>query len=72
MYNKYNHILFRPTGRIGEIHLFGIRKMNITGSATDFCVESTVQSARSKDYQVTVVKDGHTTMSGAPTFPPKH
>ncbi|MBT1687173.1 isochorismatase family protein [Fulvivirgaceae bacterium PWU37] len=46
--------------------------MNITGSATDFCVESTVQSARSKDYQVTVVKDGHTTMSGAPTFPPKH
>lgn len=33
----------------------------ITGCATDFCVESTVQSALTKDYKVTVVSDGHTT-----------
>ena len=33
----------------------------ITGCATDFCVDSTIKSALSKDYNITVVKDGHTT-----------
>lgn len=33
----------------------------LTGCATDFCVESTVQSALAKDYEITVVSDGHTT-----------
>ena len=35
--------------------------MFITGCATDFCVESTIQSALTKDYNITVVSDGHTT-----------
>lgn len=35
--------------------------MFITGCATDFCVESTIQSALTKDYNITVVEDGHTT-----------
>ncbi|QHT69956.1 cysteine hydrolase [Rhodocytophaga rosea] len=38
-----------------------INELFITGSATDFCVESTVQSALTKDFQVTIVKDAHTT-----------
>jgi nicotinamidase-related amidase len=33
----------------------------ITGCATDFCVESTIQSALTKDYTIIVVSDGHTT-----------
>lgn len=33
----------------------------ITGSATDFCVDSTVKSALTKDYNVTVISDAHTT-----------
>ncbi|MEO9849514.1 MAG: cysteine hydrolase family protein [Reichenbachiella sp.] len=33
----------------------------MTGCATDFCVESTIQSALAKDYNITVVADGHTT-----------
>lgn len=33
----------------------------MTGCATDFCVESTIQSALAKDYNITVVSDGHTT-----------
>lgn len=37
------------------------RELIITGCATDFCVESTVQSALAKNYNVTVVADGHTT-----------
>lgn len=36
------------------------RALVITGSATDFCIDSTVQSALTRDYQVKVVKDGHT------------
>ncbi len=38
-----------------------VAELIITGCATDFCVESTVQSALAKDYDVTVVADGHTT-----------
>lgn len=37
----------------------------VTGTTTDFCIDSTVQSALSKDYHITVVKDGHT-MSDRP------
>ena len=39
----------------------GVEELFVTGCATDFCVEATVQSALSKDYRVTVVEDGHTT-----------
>lgn len=39
----------------------GIDELFITGCATDFCVDSTIKSALTKDYRVTVVADGHTT-----------
>ena len=39
----------------------GINDITITGCATDFCVEATVQSALVKDYNITIVRDGHTT-----------
>ncbi len=39
----------------------GTRELYITGCATDFCVESTVQSALTKEYHLVVVADGHTT-----------
>jgi nicotinamidase-related amidase len=38
-----------------------INELLITGCATDFCVESTIQSALAKDYNIIVVSDGHTT-----------
>ena len=38
-----------------------IKELYITGSATDFCVEATVQSALNLDYDITVVGDAHTT-----------
>jgi len=38
-----------------------VSKLNITGCATDFCVESTIQSALVKEFEITVVEDGHTT-----------
>jgi len=39
----------------------GAKELYITGCATDFCVESTIQSALSRDYRIIVVKNGHTT-----------
>ena len=38
-----------------------ITELFVTGCATDFCIDSTVKSAVSKDYEVTVVEDAHTT-----------
>jgi nicotinamidase-related amidase len=37
------------------------RELLITGCATDFCVDTTVRAAASRDYAITVVEDGHTT-----------
>lgn len=39
----------------------GISELIVTGCATDYCVESTVQSALTKDFNLTIVKNGHTT-----------
>ena len=38
-----------------------ITELYITGCATDFCVDTTIKSALSKEYNITVVADGHTT-----------
>jgi nicotinamidase-related amidase len=37
------------------------RELIVTGCATDFCVDTTVRAAASRDYEVVVVEDGHTT-----------
>ncbi len=38
-----------------------IDRLLVTGCATDFCVDTTLRSAASKDYEVVAVADGHTT-----------
>ncbi len=43
------------------LDLHGIKQLIITGCATDFCVDTTVRAAASRDYKVVVIKDGHTT-----------
>jgi nicotinamidase-related amidase len=40
-----------------------ISELYITGCATDFCVDSTVKAALSRDYKVIIVEDAHTTAS---------
>jgi len=39
----------------------GIEKLYFTGCASDYCVDTTIKSALSKDYDITVVSDCHTT-----------
>jgi nicotinamidase-related amidase len=43
-----------------------IRRLIITGCATDFCVDTTVRAAASKDFAVMVASDGHTTADRPP------
>ena len=42
----------------------GIRSLVLVGYATDFCVDSTLRNAVSKDFEVFVVSDAHTTNDG--------
>ncbi len=39
----------------------GIRRLIVTGCASDFCVDTTVRSALARGYETVVPADGHTT-----------
>jgi len=52
---------FYNTKLAETLNQFGITRLIITGCATDFCVDTTIRAAASRDYKVTVAKDGHTT-----------
>jgi nicotinamidase-related amidase len=45
----------------------GVRSIVLMGFATDFCLDSTLRNAVSKDFEVFVVSDAHTT-NDAPTL----
>ncbi len=59
--NKYANDVFYNTNLKSLLTELKVSDLFITGCATDFCVESTIQSALTKDYEVTVVSDAHTT-----------
>lgn len=52
---------FYETELAGIIQKFGAKQLIVTGCATDFCVDTTVRAAASRDFEVVVVGDGHTT-----------
>jgi nicotinamidase-related amidase len=52
---------FYETNLADSLKQWGITKLIITGCATDFCVDTTIRAAASRDYEVIVVEDGHTT-----------
>jgi len=59
--DKYANDVFYKSNLQAKLQALDIKELLITGCATDFCVEATIQSALTKDYDVTVVADGHTT-----------
>ena len=59
--NKYANDVFYRSALQTKLEEFSVNELIITGCATDFCVEATVQSALARDYEITVVEDGHTT-----------
>jgi nicotinamidase-related amidase len=44
-----------------ELKKLNINELVVTGCATDFCVDSTIKSALINDFNLTVIRDGHTT-----------
>lgn len=59
--DKYANDVFYNSELQSKLTELNATELLITGCATDFCVESAVQSALAKDYNITVVSDGHTT-----------
>ncbi len=59
--DKYANDVFYNSELQNTLNFHKVNELIITGCATDFCVESTIQSALTKDYHVTVIEDGHTT-----------
>ncbi|WP_271782385.1 isochorismatase family protein [Aquimarina algiphila] len=59
--DKYANDVFYESKLQSTLTNLAINELYITGCATDFCVASTIQSALTKDYNITVVSDGHTT-----------
>ena len=55
-----NDSFYRTTLK-DELSKSGINELIITGCATDFCVDSTIKSALINDFNIIVIKDGHTT-----------
>jgi nicotinamidase-related amidase len=52
---------FYGTSLESELRARGITTLVLAGYATDFCVDSTLQNAVSKDFHIIVVADAHTT-----------
>jgi nicotinamidase-related amidase len=52
---------FYRTGLLQELKKSGIDDLVITGCATDFCVDATIKSALINDFNIVVIKNGHTT-----------
>jgi len=59
--DKYANDVFYKSKLQSKLIKLKTQELYITGCATDFCVESTIQSALTKDYNLTVVEGGHTT-----------
>lgn len=59
--DKYVNDVFYKSSLQSKLSLLDVNELFITGCATDFCVASTIQSALIKNYNITVVEDGHTT-----------
>lgn len=47
-----------------------VRRVAVTGYATDFCVDSTARGALSRGYDLVLVADGHSTAERPPDHPP--
>lgn len=52
---------FYETNLADLLEQYGVQEIIITGCATDFCVDTTIRAAASRNYDVVVAEDAHTT-----------
>jgi nicotinamidase-related amidase len=62
---------FQETALRDELQARGIKKLVIAGNATDYCIDTTCRRAFSLGYEVTLVKDGHSTWNDAAITAPQ-
>lgn len=58
---KYANDVFYGSSLSSKLKELQIEELFVSGCATDFCVEATIQSAFTKNFDITVVADAHTT-----------
>ncbi|GLU57082.1 cysteine hydrolase family protein [Dyadobacter frigoris] len=61
MIEKTANDVFYNTDLESGLKAMNINKLIITGSATEFCVDSSIQSALTKNFDIVVAGDAHTT-----------
>lgn len=59
--DKYANHVFYKSELHSNLKELNVSELFITGCVTDLCVESTIQSALTKGYNITAGEDGHTT-----------
>ncbi|MEU6472571.1 isochorismatase family protein [Streptomyces massasporeus] len=59
--DKDSAVSFLDTPLDGLLRERGVRRVVVTGFATEYCVDSTSRSALSRGYVLVLVADGHTT-----------
>lgn len=53
--------VFYNTSLESKLKALDIKTLIITGAATEFCVDSSIQSALTKDFSLVIIGDAHTT-----------
>ncbi|WP_078395748.1 cysteine hydrolase family protein [Shouchella patagoniensis] len=61
LFKKEHQIRFYQTGLEEVLKTFHIKHLILAGIQTEICIDTTCRSARSKNYQVTLASDGHST-----------
>ena len=59
--HKRTNDAFHETGLQSVLEKNAVAELVVTGCATEFCVDSTIRAAVSRNFEVTIVSDGHTT-----------
>lgn len=59
--DKYANNIFYNSALQAKLIQHSVKELIISGCATDFCVESTIQAALTMDYDITVIENAHTT-----------
>lgn len=59
--NKKSCDAFHETPLLEQLHELGIKRLIVGGCATQYCIDTSVRSAISRGFSVTLVADGHCT-----------
>ncbi len=68
---KHTPDAFQATSLEQELQARGMQHLVVVGFATEYCIDTTCRRAASLGYQVTLVRDGHSTLPTSPVLTPE-